>query len=118
MRSKAASAGERLDATVTPSDIDGDMVCDQIDSDIDGDGWSNEDENKTACGSTNIYDPNDTPPDEDGDGICDGEDVSPSGVGFSSIMDFWWLCCILLLLILLLALIPLIRNRDRTDYRT
>ena len=106
--------GNALDAAVTPSDIDGDMVCDQIDSDIDGDGWSNEDENKTACGSTNIYDPNDTPSDEDGDGICDGEDVSPSGVGFSSIMDFWWLCCILLLLILLLALIPLIRNRDRT----
>jgi len=105
--------GNPLDVDIKPQDMDGDMICDTLDDDIDGDGWLNEVENRTACGSTDIFDPDDYPSDEDSDGICDGEDTSPSS-SLSSITDMWWLCCLLLLLLLLLALIPLLRGRNKT----
>ena len=61
-----------LDETSSPSDLDGDGICDALDDDMDGDGISNstEEENGTNPSSA----------DSDGDGICDGSvvPVSPS----------------------------------------
>ena len=50
---------------------DGDNLCNYIDSDDDGDSFS--DANENDCG-TDTLDDGDTPPDYDGDGICDALD--------------------------------------------
>ena len=51
-----------LDSESQPIDLDGDSICDALDSDIDGDGIANTDEIDTSQDSA----------DSDGDGICDG----------------------------------------------
>ena len=67
-----------LDANDAPTDLDGDTICDMMDTDIDGDGLNN-----TVETNTGIYisseDSGSDPlnPDTDGDGFCDGP-VSPN----------------------------------------
>ena len=69
---------DSLDASDAPADLDGDTICDMLDTDIDGDGLNN-----TVETNTGIYisseDSGSDPlnPDTDGDGYCDGP-VSPN----------------------------------------
>jgi hypothetical protein len=56
----------------TPSDLDGDGICDSLDVDIDGDGIPNDDEIRSGLDSRN--------PDTDGDGINDYSDLFPIDV--------------------------------------
>ena len=59
--------------TSFPNDMDGDGICDIIDTDIDGDGIANELE-LGAPESTDSLNP-----DTDGDGICDGPEMPANG---------------------------------------
>ena len=70
-----------LNSSQTPSDYDSDYVCDLMDSDIDGDGYSNDDE-RYNCGV--FSDPNDhtsMPADIDDDGLCNLIDSDRDGDG-------------------------------------
>ena len=67
------------DANSTPSDTDGDGVCDSLDYDIDGDGVSNDFDGMP-------YDANETA-DTDGDGIGDNTDWDLDGDGWSNIAE-------------------------------
>ena len=66
-----------------PSDIDQDGICDIMDMDIDGDGFSNLDETENCLLSYDQYDPNDYPVDTDVDGICDHLDEDDDGDGWN-----------------------------------
>ncbi len=65
-----------------PPDMDGDMICDTLDDDIDGDGWLNEVETG-ICGG-NPLDIDITPLDMDGDMICDALDDDIDGDGWTN----------------------------------
>ena len=64
---------DSLDAISIPSDLDGDLTCDALDEDIDGDGLLNNVETNTSAyvdqdnTGTNAWNA-----DTDGDGVCDG----------------------------------------------
>ncbi|MBT3652574.1 MAG: hypothetical protein HN541_04635, partial [Euryarchaeota archaeon] len=64
---------DSLDAISIPSDLDGDLTCDALDEDIDGDGLLNDVETNTSAyvdqdnTGTNAWNA-----DTDGDGVCDG----------------------------------------------
>ena len=60
------------------------LVFHGTDADVDGDGWSNEEEN--LCGSM-VNDPNSTPDDVDGDGTCDAMDEDIDGDGWSNVSE-------------------------------
>ena len=60
------------------------LVFHGTDADVDGDGWSNEEEN--LCGSM-VNDPNSTPDDVDGDGTCDAMDDDIDGDGWSNVSE-------------------------------
>ena len=69
-----------LDANDSPADLDGDNICDLMDSDIDGDGLNNTVETNT--GIYNSTTDTGTDPlnlDTDGDGICDGPSAPANG---------------------------------------
>ena len=64
---------DALDAASVPRDFDGDLICNELDADIDGDGLLNDVETNTST----YIDQNNTGTDSwdadtDGDGICDG----------------------------------------------
>lgn len=62
-------------------DMDGDGIADRFDADRDGDGWTNDREERFG---SDPNDPNSTPPDADGDGFADPVDGSDTdGDGFS-----------------------------------
>ena len=57
------------DESITGPDLDCDEIVDSVDTDIDGDGVSNVDENANGTNPLN--------PDSDGDGVSDGSDAFP-----------------------------------------
>ena len=69
---------------LNPNDLDGDGICDFIDTDDDGDGWSDVDEN--SC-NTSSNDNNSSPSDYDGDSLCDFIDTDDDGDGLSDINE-------------------------------
>ena len=75
------------DSSSTPIDTDSDGVCNSIDPDDDGDGYSDADET-TNCGESNDpLDSADTPTDTDGDGFCDAVDTDDDGDGVDDTSD-------------------------------
>ncbi|MDA0715066.1 MAG: putative Ig domain-containing protein [archaeon] len=85
------------DDTDEPGDIDGDGICDALDTednrdDLDGDGWSNVDE--TICG-TDSDDAKSVPMDSDLDGICNALDppilvyTNPNATRQYNTSDMW-----------------------------
>jgi predicted flap endonuclease-1-like 5' DNA nuclease len=85
------------DDTDEPGDIDGDGICDALDTednrdDLDGDGWSNVDE--TICG-TDPDDAESVPMDSDLDGICNALDppiliyTNPNATRQYNTSDMW-----------------------------
>ncbi len=77
-----------LDSSDTPTDTDGDGLCDDIqDDDNDGDGFSNDDES-TNCGESNDpLDATDAPTDADSDGSCDALDTDDDNDGVDDTSD-------------------------------
>jgi len=71
---------DSLLASSVPADVDGDGTCDVRDSDKDGDGWSNIDEE--ACGSNPVL-ATDMPADADDDGTCDAFDEDADGDSYA-----------------------------------
>ncbi|SVC86997.1 uncharacterized protein METZ01_LOCUS339851, partial [marine metagenome] len=70
-----------VDSSDTPTDTDGDGLCDDIqDSDNDNDGFSNADEADCGESNSNTSDA-DYPTDTDADGVCDGLDDDDDGDG-------------------------------------
>ena len=69
---------DQLISSSVPSDIDGDMICDFLDSDDDGDLWG--DFTELDC-STDPLDNSSVPADYDGDMICDSLDQDADGDG-------------------------------------
>jgi len=64
-------------------DTDADGICNEQDSDDDGDGYSDWDE-LSACGEVSDHlDPGITPTDTDSDGVCDFQDNDDDGDGYS-----------------------------------
>jgi hypothetical protein len=65
------------DALDMPSDLDGDNICDLLDDDADGDGWSNDLEIRLS--SRQLITPQLIQSDLDGDGICNYLDEDIDG---------------------------------------
>ena len=80
---EATCGTDPLDSTDTPTDTDGDNLCDDAqDDDNDGDGFSNADET-TNCGEGNdALDSTDSPTDTDADGSCDALDLTTTETGW------------------------------------
>ena len=83
--SSYGSTSDPLDASSTPADIDGDLICDALDSDRDGDSYANsadafpDDVNEwTDTDSDGTGDNSDT--DDDADGTLDVDDAFPLDV--------------------------------------
>ena len=75
------------DANDQPTDMDGDEICDPMDDDIDGDGFTNLDE-EVNCGEANDANlSTDTPSDMDSDGICDALDDDQDGDNVTNAND-------------------------------
>ena len=77
-----ASSSDSLDASSTPADMDGDLICDALDTDRDGDGYANADDafpddlnEWTDTDSDGTGDNTDT--DDDADGTLDVDDAFP-----------------------------------------
>ena len=64
-----------------PDDLDSDFLCDDVDYDMDGDGYSNDAETFLCDTTTDPMDNQSTPADLDGDFRCDGQDSDLDGDG-------------------------------------
>ncbi len=76
-----------FDLNLGIKDLDMDGIADEIDHDLDGDGWGNEEENMCGTDPENV---SESPNDKDSDGICDTLDPDLEGLleEFRSIEEF------------------------------
>jgi len=76
-----ASSSDSLDASSTPADMDGDLTCDALDTERDGDGYDNDAD--AFPDDVNEW------VDTDGDGTGNNADTDDDGDGTADVDDVW-----------------------------